>query len=149
MRREERLFLRANLSPFRHRKPIWLPERSTAQQLRSNVSVHLHTKQTNIFWIKYLKSRYKSVRIVKCGRSAYQRMQVAQRALLRRFPSKNADLQAAMDWVADRQLGRLELATAPVRSPLAALENVFGAHIDLIIAHPGVTRMLFSELHHA
>jgi fructose-1,6-bisphosphatase len=42
-------------------------------------------------------------------------------------------------------LGRLEKVAAPATCLLAALESMYGAHIDLIVAHPGVVRMLFDE----
>ena len=75
-----------------------------------------------------------------------KRMHVTQGALFRHFPSKGAILQAVMDWVADRLLARLDRAAASASDPLTALEAMFMAHIDFIVEHPGVPRMLFGEL---
>lgn len=78
-----------------------------------------------------------------------QRMGLTQGALFRHFPSKGAILQAVMEWVAERLLGRVDKAIEAAPSPLAALEAVFLAHIDFIVQHPGVPRMLFGELQRA
>lgn len=78
-----------------------------------------------------------------------KRMGVTQGALFRHFPSKDAILQAVMEWVSDRLLARIEKATSRATSPLSALEAAFMAHIDFITEHPGVPRMLFGELQRA
>lgn len=78
-----------------------------------------------------------------------QRMGLTQGALFRHFPNKSAILQAVMEWVAERLLGRVDKAIEAAPSPLAALEAVFLAHIDFIVQHPGVPRMLFGELQRA
>lgn len=75
-----------------------------------------------------------------------KRMHVTQGALFRHFPSKAAILQAVMDWVADRLLARIDKAAASAGDPLAALEAIFMTHVEFIVAHPGVPRMLFGEL---
>lgn len=54
-----------------------------------------------------------------------------------------------MEWVADRLLGRVVKAIEAAPSPLAALEAAFMAHIDFVVQHPGVPRMLFGELQRA
>ena len=36
-----------------------------------------------------------------------------------------------------------------VAHPLAALQDVFIAHVDFVMAHPGVPRIVFQELQHA
>ena len=77
------------------------------------------------------------------------RMQLTQGALFRHFPSKEAIWQAVMEWVA-RQLSRqVEKASWQAASPLAALEAVFTTHIDFVVQHPGVPRMLFGQLQKA
>jgi len=76
-------------------------------------------------------------------------MGVTQGALFRHFPSKEAILQAVMEWVSDRLLARFEKATSRASSPLQALDAAFMAHIDFITEHPGVPRMLFGELQRA
>lgn len=78
-----------------------------------------------------------------------QRMGLTQGALFRHFPNKAAILQAVMQWVSERLLGRVDNAIEAARSPLAALEAVFMAHIDFVVQHPGVPRMLFGELQRA
>lgn len=78
-----------------------------------------------------------------------QRMGLTQGALFRHFPNKAAILQAVMEWVAERLLGRVDKAINAAPSPLAALEAAFMAHIDFVVQHPGVPRMLFGELQRA
>ncbi|GAB1385393.1 TetR/AcrR family transcriptional regulator [Melaminivora sp.] len=76
-------------------------------------------------------------------------MGVTQGALFKHFPSKEAIFESVMEWVAERLLGRIDQAMQPaleVGGPLAALEAVFRAHVDFVIEHPGVPRMLFGEL---
>ncbi len=76
-------------------------------------------------------------------------MRLTQGALFRHFPNKEAILQAAMDWVAEQLLPRLDRAAAGEASPLAALQAMFMSHVAFVVEHPGVPRMLFSELQHA
>jgi len=78
-----------------------------------------------------------------------KRMGVTQGALFRHFPSKDAILQAVMEWVSERLLARIDKAIAGAASPLEALEAAFMTHIDFISEHPGVPRMLFGELQRA
>lgn len=78
-----------------------------------------------------------------------KRMGLTQGALFRHFPNKDAILQAVMEWVADRLLSRVDKALRVAPSPLAALEGMFMAHVDFVIEHPGVPRMLFGELQRA
>lgn len=75
-----------------------------------------------------------------------QRMGLTQGALFRHFPSKDAILQAVMAWVTERLLARVDRAAAKAASPVAALERMFMAHVDFVVEHPGVPRMLFGEL---
>jgi len=74
------------------------------------------------------------------------RMKVTQGALFRHFPSKDAILEAVMDWVATRLLTRLDKAVASASGSVGALEALFMAHVEFIVEHPGVPRMLFGEL---
>ena len=73
-------------------------------------------------------------------------MQVTQGALFRHFPSKAAIWQAVMEWVAGRLLNRVDQAAQSTDSPLAAMEAMFIGHIEFVVAHPGVPRMMFGEL---
>jgi len=78
-----------------------------------------------------------------------ERMGLTQGALFRHFPSKEAILEAAISWVSERLLARLDKAAAAAASPPAALEAMFMAHIEFVSRYPGVPRMLFGELQHA
>jgi len=78
-----------------------------------------------------------------------KRMGLTQGALFRHFPNKDAILQAVMQWVAERLLSRTEKAVQAASSPLAALEAMFMAHVEFVVEHPGVPRMLFGELQRA
>lgn len=75
-----------------------------------------------------------------------ERMGLTQGALFRHFPNKDAILEAAMSWVSERLLARVDEAAEHAATPLAALEAMFMAHIDFVARHPGVPRMLFGEL---
>lgn len=76
-------------------------------------------------------------------------MGVTQGALFKHFPTKESILQTVMDWVTDHLLARIEKAADSARSPKAAIEAMFMAHVDFVIEHPGVPRMLFGELQRA
>jgi TetR/AcrR family transcriptional regulator len=78
-----------------------------------------------------------------------KRMGVTQGSLFRHFPTKDAILQAVLDWVAERLLSRVDKAVERESSPLDALEAMFMAHVDFVAEHPGVPRMLFGELQRA
>ena len=73
-------------------------------------------------------------------------MGLTQGALFRHFPTKHAILEATMTWVGERLLERVDKAAEGTKSPAAALEAMFMAHIDFVAKHPGVPRMLFGEL---
>ncbi len=78
-----------------------------------------------------------------------KRMGLTQGALFRHFQNKDAIIQAVMQWVAERLLLRTEKAVQAAPSPLAALEAMFMAHVEFVVEHPGVPRMLFGELQRA
>lgn len=78
-----------------------------------------------------------------------QHMQLTQGALFRHFANKDAILQAVMEWVAEQLLARIDAAAGTADSPLAALQAVFLAHVDFVAQHPGVPRIIFSELQRA
>ncbi len=78
-----------------------------------------------------------------------KRMGLTQGALFRHFPNKSAILQEVMKWVTTRLLGKLDKAVQGAASPLAALEAMFTAHVDFVVRHPGVPRLLFGELQRA
>ncbi len=76
-------------------------------------------------------------------------MNLTQGALFRHFASKDAIWEAVMGWVAERLLGRLDAAAQGHATHLAALEAMFMSHIEFVIEHPGVPRMMFGELQRA
>lgn len=76
-------------------------------------------------------------------------MHVTQGALFRHFTNKDAIWQAVMEWVAERLLARVDRSARGVASPLAALEAMFMSHIEFVVEHPGVPRMIFGELQRA
>lgn len=78
-----------------------------------------------------------------------KRMGLTQGALFRHFASKDAILQAVMEWVAEGMLSRMDKAAQAAPTPLAALEAMFMAHVGFVVEHPGVPRMLFGELQRA
>ena len=78
-----------------------------------------------------------------------QHMQLTQGALFRHFANKDAILLAVMEWVAEQLLARIDQAAEAATSPSAALQAVFMAHVNFVAAHPGVPRIIFSELQRA
>jgi AcrR family transcriptional regulator len=76
-------------------------------------------------------------------------MGVTQGALFKHFPTKDAILQAVMEWVAQRLLARVDQAARSALTPAAAIEAMFMAHVEFVAEHPGVPRMLFGELQRA
>jgi AcrR family transcriptional regulator len=73
-------------------------------------------------------------------------MNLTQGALFRHFPTKDALWQSAMEWVAERLLARLDRAAEGIESPLAAMRAMFMSHVEFVVEHPGVPRMMFGEL---
>ncbi|MBK9443940.1 MAG: TetR family transcriptional regulator [Comamonadaceae bacterium] len=83
---------------------------------------------------------------------------ITQGAVFRHFSSKEAIWLAALAWVTDTLMRRLNTAAAldaaptggpePAAPPdaLAALQAVFMAHVDFVVEHPGVPRVIFQEL---
>lgn len=76
-------------------------------------------------------------------------MSLTQGALFRHFPNKEAIWQAVMEWVAERLLARIDRSVQGIESPLAAMAAMFMSHIDFVVEHPGVPRMMFGELQRA
>lgn len=76
-------------------------------------------------------------------------MHLTQGALFRHFPSKDAIWQAVMEWVAERLLNRIDRAALGTVSTLEAMEAMFMSHVEFVAEHPGVPRMMFSELQRA
>jgi AcrR family transcriptional regulator len=76
-------------------------------------------------------------------------MSVTQGALFRHFPNKEDIWRAVMEWVADRLIARIDKAAKGIESPLNAMEAIFLSHIEFVIEHPGVPRIMFGELQRA
>lgn len=84
-----------------------------------------------------------------------QAVGISQGAVFRHFPSKQAVWLAVLDWATLQLMQKLQAAVQVRRAvaegfnPLAALQDVFKAHVDFVIAYPGVPRVVFQELQHA
>ncbi|MDD2919154.1 TetR/AcrR family transcriptional regulator [Rhodoferax sp.] len=91
-----------------------------------------------------------------------QTVGITQGAVFRHFASKEAIWLAVLDWVSDALMARLQSAAdavaeaAPSKShgavtpaaptAMAGLRAVFLAHVDFVLAYPGVPRLIFQEL---
>jgi TetR/AcrR family transcriptional regulator len=71
---------------------------------------------------------------------------VTQGTVFKHFPSKDAIWLAAMRWVRETLLQRLQAAADQAVTPLDALSEMFRTHVEFVIAHPGVPRFIFHEL---
>lgn len=71
-------------------------------------------------------------------------MGVTQGALFRHFADKQAIWAAVMDWTATTLLARFDAVTEV--TPIERLHAMFATHIDFVVTHPGVPRILFGEL---
>lgn len=74
---------------------------------------------------------------------------VSHAAVFRHFPTRDALVAAAIEWAAKALIERLDQAKRSEKSALAALEAMFLAHADFAATHPGVPRILVSELQRA
>lgn len=77
-----------------------------------------------------------------------QAVGITQGAVFRHFPSKEAVWLAALDWATETLLAELHTSAAGAQHPLAALQAVFRAHVDFVVRHPGIPRLIFQELQH-
>jgi len=73
-------------------------------------------------------------------------IRVTQGAVFKHFPTKDAIWLAAMKWVREQLLMKLDEAAQAEASALQGLEAVFRAHVAFVIAHPGAPRIIFHEL---
>ncbi len=78
-----------------------------------------------------------------------KRMHITQGALFRHFADKEAIWQAVIEKVTRSMLARVDEAARTAKSPLAALEGVFMAHIESHMRRAGVPRIVFGELQRA
>lgn len=73
-------------------------------------------------------------------------LNLTQGAVFKHFPTKDAIWLAVMDWVEETLLPMLAAAGDATATPVDGLEAIFMAHVDFVIAHPGVPRLIFNEL---
>ncbi len=78
-----------------------------------------------------------------------EHMGLTQAALFKHFPTKDAILESVMEWVASSLMSRVDKAVHASSSPLQALESLFMAHVQFVMTHPGVPRIVFAELQRA
>ena len=71
---------------------------------------------------------------------------VSQGAVFKHFPTKDTIWLAAMRWVHRELIGCLTRAAGRAATPRDSLSAMFRAHVDFVIAHPGVPRFIFHEL---
>lgn len=76
-------------------------------------------------------------------------MNLTQGAVFRHFPSKDAIWLAVMEWVADRLMLQIDRAAEGLSSPMASMRAMFTSNVEFVARHPGVPRMIFSELQRA
>lgn len=81
--------------------------------------------------------------------SIAKHMNLTQGALFRHFPNKEAIWKAVMEWVAERLLAIVDRSAQGIDSSLEAMEAMFMSHVEFIVEHPGVPRMMFGELQRA
>lgn len=78
---------------------------------------------------------------------------ITQGAVFRHFANKEAVWLAVLDWTAGTLIAELTGAAtgsgAHPLPPLHALQAIFAAHVDFVMEHPGVPRVIFQELQHA
>ena len=78
-----------------------------------------------------------------------KQMHVTQGSLFRHFTTKDAIWQSVMEMVTERLMSRIDSAARGIDSPLQALHAMFMAHVDFVVQHPGVPRMMFGQLQNA
>jgi len=71
---------------------------------------------------------------------------LTQGAVFKHFPTKDAIWVAAVQWVRGELMHSLRTAAAEAPTPLDGLSAMFRAHVDFVVAHPGVPRLIFHEL---
>jgi TetR/AcrR family transcriptional regulator len=71
---------------------------------------------------------------------------LTQGAVFKHFPTKDAIWVAALQWVRGELMQSLRAAAAEAPTPLDGLSAMFRAHVDFVVAHPAVPRLIFNEL---
>lgn len=67
-------------------------------------------------------------------------------ALFRHFPDKDALWEAALRWATSELDASFARCETRDESSLAVLRSIFDGHLDFVRGHPGVPRLIFSEL---
>jgi len=104
-----------------------------------------HTRQAELVAAALALAAHRSPADVTTAELA-QTVGITQGAVFRHFHNKEAIWLAVMDQVSETLLARLRDAAAPHTQPLRALRAVFMAHVDFVVEHPGVPRLIFQEL---
>ncbi|WP_439112493.1 TetR/AcrR family transcriptional regulator [Hydrogenophaga sp.] len=104
-----------------------------------------HTRQAELVAAALALAGERSPATVTTAELA-QAVGITQGAVFRHFESKEAVWLAVMDHVSETLLTRLRDAGAAHAQPLQALRAVFMAHVDFVVEHPGVPRLIFQEL---
>ena len=71
---------------------------------------------------------------------------MTQGAVFKHFPDQGRDLAGGDGWVREHLLRALQTRPRRRATPLRRLRRVFDAHVDFVVAHPGVPRVIFQEL---
>lgn len=71
-------------------------------------------------------------------------MGVTQGALFRHFSDKQEVWAAVMEWTSDTLLARIDAAAGA--TPTDRLQAIFAAHVEFVVEHVGIPRILFGEL---
>lgn len=73
-------------------------------------------------------------------------LNLTQGAVFKHFPTKEAIWLSVLDWVEENLLAALEQAGQDSATPLEGLQQVFMTHVQFVIRHPGVPRIIFNDL---
>lgn len=111
----------------------------------SRVRLSTETRRAEIIAAVIQLSAERSPALITTGDIANV-VALTQGAVFRHFPSKDAIWLAVMEWVKDNLLGSLEAAARAAPNPLEAMRAIFMAHVRFVMTHPGVPRIIFSEL---
>jgi TetR/AcrR family transcriptional regulator len=82
-----------------------------------------------------------------------QAVGISQGAVFRHFANKEALWLAALDWVTNTLMAQVQRAAQEAKlhnsDAMAALRAVFQTHVNFVLTHPGVPRLIFQELQSA
>ena len=102
-------------------------------------------RQTEIVTAVLTLAAQRSPALITTGDIA-KTLGVTQGAVFRHFATKDAIWLAVMAWVEINLHAVLERAEQEAASAWDGLRAVFMAHVRFVIKHPGVPRLIFSEL---